>query len=86
MKLKKRNDRFQKIMISGFLVPDIKKVHKTTYFGDKIWQQNWQKSFFLSIASQTLNLKNHEKWVNLLNKVLEIGFKSKSDFSKSCSK
>ena len=47
MKPEKRNYRFQKIMISGFLVLDIKKVHKITYFGDKIWQQICQKSFFL---------------------------------------
>ena len=47
IKPEKRNYRFQKIMISGFLVPDIKKVHKITYFGDKIWQQICQKSFFL---------------------------------------
>ena len=56
MKLKKRNDRFQKIMISGFLVQDIMKVYKISYFGDKIWQQICQKSFFLSVTCWTLNL------------------------------
>ena len=56
MKPKKRNDRFQKIMISGFLVQDIMKVYKISYFGDKIWQQICQKSFFLSVTCWTLNL------------------------------
>ena len=73
-------------MIFGFPVPDIKKVLKITYFGDKIWQQICQKSFFLGTTCLNLNLENHEKWVILLNKVLEKGLKSKSAFSKSCSK
>ena len=55
MKPEKRNDRFQKIMISGFLMQDIMKVYKISYFGDKIWQQICQKSFFLSVTCWTLN-------------------------------
>ena len=43
-------------MISGFLVQDIMKVYKISYFGDKIWQQICQKSFFLSVTCWTLNL------------------------------
>ena len=73
-------------MISGFLVPDIKKMLKITYFGDKIWQQICQKRFFLGTTRWNLNLRNHEKLVILQNKVLEIGLKSKSDCSKSCLK
>ena len=37
-------------------MPDIMKVHKITCFGDKIWQQICQKSFFLSVTCWTLNL------------------------------
>ena len=85
-KKEKRNYRFQKIKISGFLVLDIKKVHKITYFSDKIWHQICQKSFFLGITCQSLDLKNCQKWVLLLHKVLEISLKSKSVFSKSCLK
>ena len=81
-----RNHRLQKMMICGFPAPDTKKVHKITNFCDKIRQQICQKSFFLSITCQLLYQKNYQKRVILLNKVLELGLKSKSVFSKSCSK
>ena len=83
---KNRKSQFTNLWYFWLSGTRYKKVNKITNFCDKIWQQNCQKRFFLGITCQSLDLKNCQKWVLLLHKVLEISLKSKSVFSKSCLK